>query len=327
MAAKRVQEGKTTEDEDAYVIIQVHTDEGVVGIGEGGRSLSDINAQAERYIGKNPLVEMDLLTLGRPWAHALLDIMGKALDVPGYRILGNGKHRDRVPVAYWSPHVEPNQTARHAEEGARLGYTLHKIKAREWDVVDQVKAITGAGGPDYGVRVDPNERFYNPATTVRIDNALHDYPNIECFEDPVPRNRPEWYGLLRRKCRIPMAIHCRDTRLILDHIRHDGIDYVNVGGTIDRALRSAAVADAAGCPVWLAFEGHCLDIQAAFDAHVGAAIPNATLPYDSRPFMRDGSITVEGYGHSVVDGHLDVPEAPGLGVTLDLNACERYRVE
>ena len=124
-----------------------------------------------------------------------------------------------------------------------------------------------------------------------------------------------------------MAIHCRDTRLILDHIRHDGIDYVNVGGTIDRALRSAAVADAAGCPVWLAFEGHCLDIQAAFDAHVGAAIPNATLPYDSRPFMRDGSITVEGYGHSVVDGHLHVPEAPGLGVTLDLKACERYRIE
>ena len=39
------------------------------------------------------------------------------------------------------------------------------------------------------------------------------------------------------------------------------------------------MAEAGGCPVWIQMEGHCYDIQAAFNAHVGAAIPNATLPY------------------------------------------------
>ena len=141
-----------------------------------------------------------------------------------------------------------------------------------------------------------------------------------------PRHGRNGTGLLRKKCRIPIALHSSDTKLILDHVRQDGIDYVNVGGTIGSAVRAAAVSEAAGCLVWLQFEGHGLDIQAAFDAHVGAAIPNASLPYDSAPFLREGSITKEGYSHSVKDGHFEVPQKPGLGVTLDLEACEKYQV-
>ena len=60
---------------------------------------------------------------------------------------------------------------------------------------------------------------------------------------------------------------------------------------------------------------------------INAAIPNASLPYDALPFIREASISREGYSHSVADGHLAVPEAPGLGITLDLEACAKYRVE
>ena len=322
----RASMGTTPEEEDAYVIIQVHTDAGIVGIGEGGRALAEVEEQAQGYIDKNPL-EMDLFTLRRPWAHAMVDIVGKALAAPAYRLMGNGKHRDRVPVAYWSPYQSPEETRKHAEEGVSRGFQLHKIKARPWDAVAQVKAMTEAGGPDYGVRIDPNQLFDTPATTARIDAGLRAYANVESFEDPVPKVRPEWYGLLRQKCRIPIALHSSDTKLILDHLRQDGIDFVNVGGTIGSAVRAAAVAEAGGCPVWLQFEGHCYDIQAAFDAHVGAAIPNASLPYDTVPFLREGSISEEGYSHSVKDGYFEVPEAPGLGISLDLKACEKYRVE
>ncbi|MCZ6635916.1 MAG: mandelate racemase/muconate lactonizing enzyme family protein [bacterium] len=316
----------TPEEEDAYVIVQVHTDEGIVGIGEGGRSIEEIEKQAQGFVGKNPL-EMDLFTLRRPWAHAMLDLAGKALGVPAHRLIGNGKYRDRVPVCYWSPYLPPDETARHAEEGALRGFRVHKIKARPQDVVEQVEAMTDVAGEEYRIRIDPNQLFELPATTVQIDDALREFKNVECFEDPVPKARAEWYGLLRKKCRIPIALHSSDTKLILDHVRQDGIDYVNVGGTIGSAVRAAAVAEAAGCLVWLQFEGHGYDIQAAFDAHVGAAIANASLPYDSAPFLREGSITKEGYSHSVKDGHFEVPREPGLGVTLDLEACKKYRVE
>jgi len=326
MVSWRGMSGTTPEEEDSYVIVQVHTDEGIVGIGEGGRSMAQTEQQAQQYIGKNPM-ELDMFKLGRPWAHAFLDIAGKALGVPAYRLIGNGKHRDRVPVDYWSPYLPPEETRKHAEEGAKRGFKLHKIKARPWDTVWQVKVMTEAGGPDYKIRIDPNEKFNTLSETVRIDDALQEYPNVECFEDPVPKAHPEWYGILRQKCRAPLAIHTTDTRLILNHLRHNGIDIVNVGGTINRVIRAAAMADAAGCPVWIQMEGHCYAIQAAFNAHIGAAVPNATLPYGMRPFIREACITKEGYGFAVEDAHMPVPEDPGLGISLDLKMCEKFRIE
>lgn len=318
-------QGTTVKEEDAYVIVQVHTDEGIVGIGEGGRSIEAIEKEAQNFIDQNPL-DMNLFTLRRPWAHAMIDLAGKALGVPAYRLMGNGKHRDKIPVAFWSPYQPPEETKKHAEEGVRRGFKLHKIKARPWDAVEQVEAITDAAGKDYHIRIDPNQLFDTPSQTTRIDAELTNHLNVECFEDPVPKQHPEWYGLLRQKCRIPIALHSSDTRLILDHVRQNGIDYVNVGGTIGAAIRAAAVAEAAGCPVWLQFEGHSYDIQAAFDAHVGAAISNASMPYDTLPFVREASISTEGYALSVKDGFLEVPNDPGLGITLDLEQCEKYRV-
>ena len=325
MVSWRAGSRTTPEAEDSYVIVKVHTDEGLVGIGEGVRSVEESERRGQAFLGRNPM-EIDIFNLGRPWAHAMVDIVGKALGVPAYRLFGNGKHRDRVPVDFWSPYLPPRETAVHAEEGARRGFVLHKIKARPWDAVEQVEAMTAAGGPEYGIRIDPNQRFDTPMATVRIDDRLGDYPNVECFEDPCDKTRPDWWALLRQKCRAPMALHSSDPKLILEHLRHGGIDIVNVGGTANRAIRAAAVAEAGGCPVWIQMEGHCYDIQAAYCAHLGAAIPNASLPYGMRPFIREAPITREGYGFQVEDSHMPVPEEPGLGITLDDEICERYRI-
>lgn len=311
----------TPEKEDAYVVIRVYTDEGLIGLGEGGRSISEARAIGAKYIGSNP-IEMDIWNLQPPFLHAFVDIAGQALGVPACLLLG-GRYRDRVPVAYWSPYLPPKETARHAEEGVRLGFKLHKIKARPWDAVEQVKAIASAAGPNYAIRIDPNETFELPATTVRIDQAVQEY-NVECFEDPVPKNRPEWYAHLRRKCFTPITLHSSDTKLIADMARCDGIDYVNVGGSPNRARAAAAVADAMGCPVWVQFEGHCLDIAAAYNLHMAAAIPNATLPSDILPYLREGYFCQEPIEPE--EGMMRVPDGPGLGITLDEKMVEKYRL-
>jgi L-alanine-DL-glutamate epimerase-like enolase superfamily enzyme len=317
----RARGGTTPEEEDAYVIVQVYTDEGLVGLGEGERSIEKVRSQGETFIGKNPL-ELNPYHLHYPFVHAIFDIIGQALGVPVYRLLG-GKHRDRVPVAYWSPYLPPHETAKHAEEGKASGFTVHKIKARPWDAVRQVKAMTAAAGDDYAIRIDPNETFQVPATTVRIDRELEGY-NVECFEDPVPKAHIEWYPLLRQKCRIPIAIHQGNPHLIFEAAKREAMDYVNIGGSPLNTIRAAAVAEMAGCPVWIQNEGHCLDIAAAFDAHIGAAIPNATLPYDTLHFIREGSIAENPLVPK--DGFLPVPTEPGLGVKLDKKAMERYRI-
>ena len=241
--------------------------------------------------------------------------------------MGLGKHRDSIPVAYWSPPADPEETAAHAEAGSKLGFRVHRIKVAPEDAVDHVSAVVEAAGKDYGIRLAPEQLFELPATMHRIDRSLREFESVECVEDPVPKQHPEWYGLLREKCAIPIALQSSDTRLILNHLRANGIDYLCVGGTIGSAIRAAALAEAAGCPVWLRFDGLNTDIGAAFTAHVGTAIPNATLPYDCAPFLRRGPITREGYGHDPRDGHLALPDGPGLGVTLDLDACETYRIE
>jgi L-alanine-DL-glutamate epimerase-like enolase superfamily enzyme len=317
----RAMMGTTPEEEDAYVVIRMLTDEGLVGLGEGGRSMAEAEREAQRFIGQNPM-SLPLCDLQPPFLHACADLVAQALEVPACRILG-GCYRERVSVAYWSPYLPPEETMHHAEEGAALGFTLHKIKARPWDAVQQVQAIAKAVGRNYSVRIDPNETFALPATTVRIASALRDEA-VECLEDPVPKARPEWWALLRQKCEVPLALHSSDGRLIMEMARRGGIDYVNVGGSPNTCRAAAAVADAAGCPVWVQFEGHCLDIAAAFDIHMAAAIPNATLPSDILPFLREASIAREPL--DLRDGYYTVPTASGLGVTLDEQAVARYRV-
>ncbi len=318
----RASSNTTPEEEDAYVIIQVYTDEGLVGLGEGGRDIKRIQSQAERFIGKNPL-EMNPYQLGMPFVHAMFDLMGQALGVPVYELFG-GKHRDQVPVAYWSPYQSPVETGKHAEEGKKRGFKVHKIKARPWDAIEQVKAMRAATGDDYAIRIDPNCTFETPEVTVQIDRGLEGY-NVECFEDPVDKTRIEWFRLLREKCRIPICLHSGDPRAVHEAVKCDSIDYVNIGGPPQRIFKAAAIAEAAGCPVWIQNEGHCLDIVAAFDAHLGAAIPNATLPYDTLPFLREGTIAENPMEPK--DGFLTVPTEPGLGIQLNPKAVARYRVE
>jgi L-alanine-DL-glutamate epimerase-like enolase superfamily enzyme len=317
----RAMAGTTPEEEDAYVIIRMLTDEGLVGLGEGGRSLSGAEREGQRFIGQNPM-DLSLYDLQPPFLHACVDLVGQALGVPACRILG-GCYREQVGVAYWSPYLPPAETAHHAEEGAALGFTLHKIKARPWDAVGQVRAIAAAVGHDYGVRIDPNETFELPATTARIATSLRDEA-VECLEDPVPKARPEWWALLRQKSEIPLALHSSDGRLIMEMARRGGIDYVNVGGSPNVCRAAAAVAEAAGCPVWVQFEGHCLDIAAAFDIHMAASIPNATLPSDILPFLREAPIAREPL--TLRDGYYAVPTAPGLGITLDEKVVAKYRI-
>ena len=91
-----------------------------------------------------------------------------------------------------------------------------------------------------------------------------------------------------------------------------------------RAWRAAAVAEAAGVPIWLQIEGHCYDIQAAYNVHLNAVIPNATLPQDTLPFLREESIVTEPLWPT--DGFVSVPEKPGLGIELNDEAIDCYRV-
>ena len=300
--------------EQPISLIKVHTDEGICGVGEGGRGGSLASLEAE-WIGVDPM-QVNLGDKGGAMIMALYDIVGKALGVPAWKLMGS-KHWDRVPVGWWSPPLEPREFAAMAEEGAKRGFKTHKLKARPWNIVETVKLMTKAAGPDYGIIVDPNFTFGDLSTSLRLAESLEPY-NIEAFEDPF-QYLPGWhqYRDFRRHTRIRLAPHLGDPQMVLSAIRAEAADCFNLGGNVERAQICAGMAAAAGMPVWLQVVGLGLGVSGAYGTHVHATIPNATIPSDSLHFTRENDLI--GGALTPVDGFVSVPDASGLGVELDMD--------
>ena len=83
--------------ERPITILRVHTDDGIIGIGEGGRGdlMEDVESQ---WLGVDPL-NLNLTTMGGAVAMACFDIVGKAFGVPAHRLMGS-KHWEQVPVGW-----------------------------------------------------------------------------------------------------------------------------------------------------------------------------------------------------------------------------------
>ncbi|NKB72334.1 MAG: hypothetical protein GKR89_35105 [Candidatus Latescibacteria bacterium] len=302
-------------------IIKVHTDEGIHGLGEGGRA-GDLSALENQWVGADPMAQ-NLTSMGGAMAMALYDIVGKALNIPAYRLMGT-KHWDKVPVGWWSPPLEPVEFAAMAEEGARKGYKTHKLKARPWNIVETVEMMTRAAGSDYGIIVDPNFTFNDLPTSLRLAGQLEKY-NIQAFEDPF-QYLPGWhqYRDFRRHTTIPLAPHIADPKMIMSAIRAEAADMFNTAGSVEQVIINAGMAEAAGLPVWLQVVGLGLGVSGAYGTHVHAVVRNATIPSDSLHFTRENDLI--GGALEPKDGLVEVPETPGLGVELDMAAVEKYRV-
>lgn len=307
--------------ERPVLIIRVHTDEGIIGLGEGGRG-GNVDAQIPNWIGRDPLKE-NLALVKPPFNQALYDIVGKAWGVPAYRLMGSC-YRDKVPVQYWSCYMEPEDTAKEAEVGAKMGFKIHKLKARPWNIVETVRLMTEAAGPDYAVVVDPNMGFGDLTTSIKLARQLEKY-NIQCFEDPFSWHNWEQFALFRQKVDIPIAPHLHHPVEVLNAIKHEAADYFTIGcQTFDSTFRCAAIAHAANRPLWVQSPmGLGVGIDTAYATHMGAVVPNATIPDDILHFKENDLI---GGGLELKEGHITVPQTPGLGVELDEGALEKYRV-
>ena len=306
-----------------HTIVKVRTDEGLTGIGEIWQPSHLVQPQADEFIGKNPL-NMVIENTDMPWQSALYDIVAQANSVPVWRLIGD-KIRDQVPVAYWSSPMPPEVTAKEAEKAAALGFTVHKLKAQTANIVRQAELITEATvGVDYAIRVDPNCGFKYPTTAARLARELAPY-NIDCFEDPVEKTNVNyaWYSLLRQKTDIPQALHLLDPYAVLCAVKADAVDRFNLSGNVAQVKRSAAIAEAAGCPIWLQIGGLCLGIQTTLSVHLQATLTNDLMPCDELPFVRENDLI--GGSLEFAAGHFVVPSGIGLGIELDEDAIAHYR--
>ncbi len=322
------------------VLLKLHTDEGLVGFGEVPKGVPEamVRQAAPFFEGRDlwsfNLQELPLETMWFPdssvycgYEMALFDLMGKALGVPAWRLLGGGQFRDLVPVSRCSGRMSPDDAARIAVECVAQGYSVLKMKATATDpVVDRLEAIQNAVGDQLSIVVDPNERFYRPAHLFALEAELHDrgITNVQCYESPFDQTNLDWYVLARSKISTPIAFHLESPAIVREVIKREACDWMNISGPMVNVYKLAAMAESAGIPTWHG-SGVDLGIAEAAHMHACAASRSMTLTSDicGETLRIDDLITDP---IVIVDGYARVPDGPGLGVNLDEEAVERYRV-
>ncbi len=297
-------------------IYRVHTDEGHVGIGEGAGIAEE---KLQTYLGRSPFEFIMDDTVG-PLQIAFYDLMGQAVGLPMARMFGPSQKS--APIAYWSQCFPPEALQEEVKIALEGGFRVHKFKRRaHTDVVEQVQAIAEVAPDDYELTIDANTTFGTVERTIDFGRRLKDYPHVKCLESPIVQADVEGYLRIKKELGLPLAIHFGSPAPTIS-LPSPAYDYYVVGGWLAGILRCANIASAANKPFWLqmGFTG----VSAVFMVHLAAALPNASLSHVSLYILLEHSLLAEPL--IIRDGQATVPDKPGLGIALDMDAVERYRV-
>jgi L-alanine-DL-glutamate epimerase-like enolase superfamily enzyme len=332
---------RATSHKDA-VLMRLETDAGLVGWGETpldwlGKSFEGVPEEPLRrqVLGRDPF-DLEAWyaenTLGSYLASgvemALWDLVGKAARQPLYRLLG-GAVRKRVELAACMgirPYDEAKAIARrYVEEG----FTTLKTKAGRdaQEDLEMVRGIRDGAGDRLKLRIDPNQG-YAPEAAFPLARDLEKY-HLEYFEQPMPAGLIGEAAKLRRRTATPIALNESVTtpESVLQILQLRAADVIlpdtyQCGGIL-AVKKVAALAEAAGVPC-VFHCAHDLGLKTAAMLHVVASTPNFPLANDCTYYgLEDDVITP---AHRIERGHMEVPEAPGLGVTVDETKVARYRV-
>ncbi|NKB68144.1 MAG: hypothetical protein GKR89_13865 [Candidatus Latescibacteria bacterium] len=297
----------------------VHTDEGLVGLGEGGAGLTA--EELGVYAGRDPFEFIMDDSVG-PLQLAFYDLMGKAVGLPVARLFG--PHRGSAPIAYWSHCFAPDIMQQEAERAIARGFKTHKFKRRaHTDVVEQVAAIAQVAPDDYEITVDANQTFGTLDRALATGRALEAVPQVKCLESPIEQGDADGLRLLKRELRFALAHHIGNPDPV-EALQADLYDYFILGGGAARIVRDAHLCQARDKPFWMQQDLSNTDLSVMFMMHLAAAIPNATLSHVSYFQLMESGLLQEEL--VVQDGYIRVPDGPGLDVELDMDAVEKYRV-
>lgn len=327
-------------DKQHKFLYEVHTNEKIVGLGEGYRGTDErlVEANCKALIGVD-VMKLNWRQLPFPYNRAydgfecaILDLIGKKLGIPVYQLLG-GAHRDRVLVDFWCGRQTPQELRSRMKEAVRRGYHGIKMKYAWGDPhVERAKVIEEIGGQNFTIIFDPNMRCHNVANALKMARDLDGF-RIACLEDPIPRWDLDGFRWLREKVDVPIAFHThmpygQTIQEMFSCVKKDAADIYNVSGSVSGVMQMADIADAAGCPVWHGSEVDLGILEAAY-LHTSAAMRNCDFPSDIfGELIRVDDLIVK--PHAFVreaDGvRVQVPPAPGLGVELDRKALKKFAV-
>jgi len=306
-------------------LCKVTTAGGAVGVGETiqgytwGRSGDE---QFGRVRGENLFDFLWDDSLGAGLQMALFDAAGKLSGVPCHRLMGR-QQREACPASWWAQSMKPEEWAAEVREAEKHGFTTMKVKARPWyDIDRQLEALGKAASPHFRVDADFNELLLGVDGAAPLLGRLEEkHPHLAIVESPIPQADVGGNALLRRKIRSPIAMHL-GTPPPMTAIREGVCDGFVLSGGVRRVLDDGTLCEQAQMPFWLQLVG--TGLTTVFAAHLGAVLKQARWP----------AITcVNIYSHTLLEefavegGHLAVSQEPGLGVELDWDTIDGFRVD
>jgi len=297
-------------DIDQQTAVRVTTDNGIIGYGsnEEGRAIDE--EQIEAVVDHSPFEHLhnDFNTaLGM----ALYDVMGKHLEVPAYKLMGQ-KVRDAAPVAAWTRPCPPEVFAGEVKRAADQGYRIFKMHSDpRYDVIEQTKAAQNVAPEGFRIHWDLNHSR-TPGVIGPIVAQLEKYPVVGFIEDPLPWTDIEGWRLLRAKTHLPLIMHNPQLGGMHEVI-HGCADIYMVGGGIGNVLQSGFAYGKANVQVLIQQSGTTL--MRALSLHEAAVLPTATAHLMNLVDQFDEDITTGEI--PVTGGFCRVPETPGLGTDLD----------
>lgn len=344
------------------VVIKIYTDEGISGLGEGctlgpfycGESQETVMGIIGHHLypkvleGKDPFdidpihYQMDKVVYANTVAKAavdiaLYDIMGKALNIPVYKLLG-GKFTDAIPLRASVGIDTPENMAALAKSIIDEGFGGIKMKVglNPPEDIDRVKAIRGAIGKSAVIDIDVNGA-YAPKEAIYVLKRVSDC--MPCIvEQPVNRDDLPGMALVKRSVDIPIGA-CESAvtmAQVMRVIQMEAADFFNYkldrSGGLFPAKQAVRMIETAGLFV-VSSEQLGFGIAVSAQAHFGVATPTLKWPggYAAGLMGMAGRFDTVGWDGDITDntpvvknGHLRAPRGPGLGVNLVEDKWRRY---
>ncbi len=349
-----------------WVFVHVHTDAGITGLGEASHSLNDalllsaLRVFEERLVGESPLAINVLwrrlagIHGGRITAtalsaieQALWDILGQYLGVPIHTLFG-GAVRDKIRLyANINRHVRdrsPEGFARAARQAVDEGFTAVKLapfdelrapdhvrtgpRAAWQPGVERVRAVRAAIGDEIDLAVDCHGRM-ETSEAIRVGEALGEC-TLMWYEEPVRHTRPDQLAAVARA--VPMPTASAESVFAMEGFRAFLLERVvdvlmpdvkHCGGMMElKSIGEAARLN----QLLIAPHNPSGPVATVATAQVAATLSNFLILEYAWGEAEWRSALIEP-PEAIVDGCLAVPDTPGLGCRLNMDAVNAHRRE
>ncbi|HEX6511374.1 MAG TPA: mandelate racemase/muconate lactonizing enzyme family protein [Chloroflexota bacterium] len=344
-----------------YAFVLVHTEDGLTGIGECDTFSAKLVTATVDLVLRPLLMGKNALDTGPLWDEmveatrrvslagggaiagvdiALWDIAGKALGVPIHQLLG-GKRRDRVKFYASSMRhdLSVEDEVKRVVEMVERGFDTYKLHGAVRGFTDHsgdhsvatIRGIRKEIGDDLDILLDVNGS-YSRHHAIQVGRQLEEL-RVHHFEEPV--NALDYDGMAAVADALDIAVaageRCYNRWQLYDLARHGKVDILQPTITRVGGFTELRRIDALASVLRLPLTVNNIQPTVATAAHLQFLAASTNVPYAQewnieRISIRDDTPILGEPFRIEPGGYIRVPDGPGLGIELDLEAMRRLAV-